>query len=107
MTKALGASLIIFALVLPAASATGEPSNMRQGELVNLVRQDCGSCHGMTMKGGLGKPLLPQALEELTVSDINTIILDGVAGTPMPPWRGLLSNDDANWIARVLKQGLP
>ena len=30
--------------------------------LVNLVRQDCGSCHGMTLKGGLGPDIRPDAL---------------------------------------------
>jgi hypothetical protein len=31
----------------------------RQKELIHLVRQDCGSCHGMTLQGGLGPALLP------------------------------------------------
>jgi cytochrome c55X len=30
------------------------------------------------------------------------IILDGVPGTPMPPWRPLLSESDALWIANYL-----
>jgi cytochrome c55X len=34
-----------------------------------------------------------------------SIILDGVPGTPMPPWRALLSEGDARWIAERLQQG--
>ncbi len=41
-----------------------EPDALRQKELVRLVRQDCGSCHGMTLRGGLGPPLLPENLHE-------------------------------------------
>ncbi len=79
----------------------------RKSALTHLVRQDCGSCHGMTLKGGLGRPLLPEALEGLDAAGIAAIILDGVPGTPMPPWRGLLTPEEADWIARKLKEGFP
>lgn len=83
----------------------GQIKSRRQAELTNLVRQDCGSCHGMTLKGGLGRSLLPQDLQDKTVQDIANTILDGVPGTPMPPWRGLLTQQDADWIATALKFG--
>jgi cytochrome c55X len=79
----------------------------RQGELVYLVRQDCGSCHGMTLKGGLGTPLLPANVKDTPIEALVSIILDGVPDTPMPPWRGLLNETEAEWIARQLKKGLP
>lgn len=79
----------------------------RQGELVYLVRQDCGSCHGMTLAGGLGRPLLPQDVRDTPVEALAAIILDGVPDTPMPPWRGLIKEEEAVWIAERLKQGLP
>jgi cytochrome c55X len=78
----------------------------RQTQLRNLVEQDCGSCHGLTLKGGLGKPLLPASLEASPDQAVADIILDGVGGTPMPPWRGMLTEAEALWIARTLKQGL-
>ena len=76
-------------------------------ELVRMVRHDCGSCHGLTLKGGLGKPLLPENLSDRDAETIAHIILDGIPGTPMPPWRGILSEGDALWIARKLKEGFP
>lgn len=79
----------------------------RRSDLVQLVRQDCGSCHGLTLKGGLGKPLEPAALAGIDAAGIAEIILSGVPGTPMPPWRGLLTREDALWIAAALKQGFP
>ncbi len=87
----------------PALAAGGS----REDELKRLVRQDCGSCHGMTLKGGLGKPLLPESLAQLDAQSIADVILGGVPGTPMPPWRGLLSQQDALWIAIKLKEGFP
>jgi len=70
---------------------------------VRLVRDDCGACHGLTLKGGLGSPLLPQSLAEKPDDVLVETILDGRPGTPMPPWRGMLGEDDARWIVRYLK----
>jgi cytochrome c55X len=86
------------------AAVAGEvtPDPARLG---NLVKQDCGSCHGLTLRGGLGKPLNPEHLATWNEEQIVRIILDGVPGTPMPPWRPLLSESEARWIAAALKQG--
>jgi cytochrome c55X len=83
-----------------------QPLPSRQAALVELVRQDCGACHGLTLKGGLGPPLVPGALEGKDASYLGYVILHGRGGTPMPPWRGLLSEEEAQWIAEQLKQGL-
>ena len=86
------------ALADPATAVTPE----RQAQLEHMVIQDCGSCHGLTMKGGLGKAITPQALSGLDPETVATIILDGVPGTAMPPWRPLISPAEALWIARYL-----
>ena len=103
--------LLAFSLLSenPASSQSAEYATRvelaRQVELTHLVRQDCGSCHGMTLKGGLGKSLLPVDLKDRTLTELVNVILDGMPGTPMPGWRGLLSQEDAIWIARHLKNG--
>ena len=94
-------------LLTGTASATDNMtlSDTRKAELTRLVRQDCGSCHGMTLKGGLGKPLLPENLAGYDAPALASIILNGIPGTPMPPWQELLSHKDARWIAQSLKNG--
>lgn len=77
----------------------------RQSELSNLLIQDCGSCHGLKLKGGLGPALLPSALAGKSASYLSTVILEGRPGTAMPPWRALLSPAEAQWIANKLLQG--
>lgn len=91
-------------LLMTAANALDK---LRERELTHLVRQDCGSCHGMTLKGGLGGPLLPEDLRDLERESIASIILDGVSGKPMPPWQGQLNQEEALWIADKLKTGFP
>lgn len=93
------------AVILGAGAAADPLPEERQAALAYLVRQDCGSCHGMTLKGGLGRPLLPETLEGAEAEALAEIILDGIPGTPMPPWRGLLNEAEALWIARGLKRG--
>ena len=79
----------------------------RQAELVMLVRQDCGSCHGMTLKGGLGPALLPEALKDRPADYLKSIILHGRPNTAMPPWQRFLSEADAEWIVSNLQKGFP
>lgn len=94
-------------LALAVAAARLPPPEDRRAELFNLLRHDCGSCHGLTLKGGLGPSLLPADLEGRDPEDLRAVILDGLPGTPMPPWRGLLSEKDAAWIVEFLLKGTP
>lgn len=102
--------LALLALALCATTnALAQPVGARRAaELERLVRQDCGSCHGMTLKGGLGPDIRAQRLEGSDPAALAAVILDGVPGKPMPPWRPLLSEADALWIANyLLKETTP
>jgi cytochrome c55X len=83
------------------------PTAQRTAQLVHLVRQDCGSCHGLTLRGGLGPPLLPAALAGKPADYLKHVILNGTAGSAMPGWAPLLSAADAEWIAQRLLSGFP
>lgn len=73
--------------------------------LVNLVWQDCGACHGITLKGGLGPDIRSDALAHYDVDTLSSVVLDGVPGTAMPPWRPIMSEADARRIAEYLLHG--
>jgi cytochrome c55X len=98
---------VLFALltVCPATAMAGAPDAGRQAQLLYLLKHDCGSCHGMTRKGGLGPALLPENLRDRPEELLVNTILDGRPGTPMPPWRGELSAADAQWLIEVLNRG--
>ena len=97
---------VALACVLGPALAD-ELAPARQADLVRLVRQDCGSCHGLTLKGGLGPPLVAAALADKPAAFLKYTILYGRPGTPMPPWRAFLTEADAEWIAARLLEGFP
>jgi cytochrome c55X len=92
---------------LLAVPAAAEPTAERQKELVHLVRQDCGSCHGMTLQGGLGPPLLPASLRDKPAEGLAATIYYGRPGTPMPPWKQFMSEAEAQWIVDKLMSEFP
>lgn len=92
-------------LLVAQAAWSGEPDAGRRAELARMLTHDCGSCHGLTMKGGLGSPLLPEALAAKDREALTDVVLDGIPGTPMPPWRPLLTRDEALWLVDRLRKG--
>ena len=98
---------LAIALLILATPALADPAPARQAELEHLVIQDCGSCHGLRMTGGLGRDITPAALAGRDPADLAAIILDGMPGTAMPGWRPLLTEDEARWIADYLLENEP
>lgn len=106
---------LIFTLffALTAGAGWAEPATAvapdaeRKKELVRLVRQDCGSCHGMTLQGGLGPALLPADLRDKPAEGLVATIYYGRPGTPMPPWQRFMSEAEAGWIVEKLMNGFP
>ena len=100
---------VVAALALPLALAAGaqELDLARQQSLIRLVRQDCGACHGMRLTGGLGPALTREALADKPLDAMAATIVHGRPGTPMPPWRTMLSDTDVRWIAEQLARGFP
>ena len=98
----------IFALFFVSTlTIAAEPDIARQKELVRLVRQDCGSCHGMTLQGGLGPALLPATSKVKPAEGLAATIYYGRPGTPMPPWKQFVSEAEASWIVDKLMTEFP
>jgi cytochrome c55X len=95
---------VAFCLLVITSLALAEETTSGRA-LVSLVHQDCGSCHGMTLKGGLGPDIRAEALAHYDVDTLSTVVLDGIPKTAMPPWRPLISEADARRIAEYLLKG--
>lgn len=97
----------VLLLALLPLTASADPDPARQQQLVRMVRQDCGSCHGMRLSGGLGPALTREALAERPIDSLAATIFHGRPGTPMPPWRAMLTQAESFWIAERLHEGFP
>lgn len=91
--------------LLAGVAAAAESGGNVRADLRYLLKHDCGSCHGMRLTGGLGPPLTPEVLAGYPVNFVADTILYGRGGTAMPPWRGLLTEHDARWLAEYLIHG--
>jgi cytochrome c55X len=105
-TGRMTAIIAVFFMLINSSYAGDESlSNIRKTQLTHMVKQDCGSCHGMTLKGGLGPALLPENLKGKSILLLQNTILYGRAGTAMPPWKTLLTEQEVLWISQQLKAG--
>lgn len=77
----------------------------RQQVLRHLLAQDCGSCHGLTLQGGLGPALTRAALAGKSPEMLRAVILHGRPGTPMAPWQPFMSEAEATWLVQQLLEG--
>jgi len=84
------------------ASGVMAVEESRAAELLHLLKHDCGSCHGMQLTGGLGPDLTDLAETGRSMESVYATIREGRTGTPMPPFRGVLSDDDIRWLSRYL-----
>lgn len=98
-------TLGLAATLVPLA-ALATPPTERQAELIHRLKHDCGSCHGMTLKGGLGPALVPNAIADKPSEALVEVILHGLPGTPMPPWGFEIAPAEAAWLVERMKEGL-
>lgn len=105
----LSKAVLLIPLMMPLAgmAADAAPSSARQRELVHMVRQECGFCHGLRLTGGLGSPLTATAMRDRPAETMVAVILHGIPGTAMPPWGPFLSESEAIWIVSKLQEGFP
>ena len=107
-----GASLAALAAVPPVldsppvpaeVAVTAPVSRERAVALRHFLTQDCGSCHGLTLGGGLGPPLQREQVANKPVPYLAYTILNGRPGTAMPPWSQFLTEAEGEWLARELR----
>lgn len=93
--------------LLPLSLSVAAPlTHERQATLEHILIQDCGSCHGLRMTGGLGPALTPQLLADKSRESLIATVMHGRPGTTMPPWDALLTEQEATWMIDRLLQGV-
>lgn len=100
-TRRLFASL----LFLTAGCATAGPAAAGEEELLRLLKDDCGSCHGLRLSGGLGPALTRASLDGLSDGALFEVIRNGRPERAMPPWKGILSDAEITTLVAILRTG--
>jgi len=94
---------IIFIFAGSVVAEPLAPSAKRQQYLINLLKHDCGACHGLLLKGGLGPSLLPEAFADKSDQLLVSTIQNGRKGTAMPPWKKFISQQETLWLIDYLR----
>lgn len=100
-----GLRLVLASLLLIPGVLAAAPDGQRQAQLEHLLKQDCGSCHGLRLTGGLGPALTRQALAGKSRESLIATVAQGRPGTAMPAWEALLDQQDIAWLVDLLLQG--
>ena len=101
MLKRTLLSLFILTLFLNPVGA--EISKERQAEILQLIDEDCSSCHGPNLEGKIGPPLMQYNLRHLPDEYLFHTIKNGRQNSFMPSWMTLLNKEEIYWIIRWLK----
>ncbi|MDD5578675.1 MAG: cytochrome c [Methylobacter sp.] len=95
---------LLLLMLFSSTGFAGELSTERQNTLRNMLNNDCGACHGLMLKGGMGPALLPDNLAGKPDEYLAATILNGRKGTAMPPWQAFISHDEALWLIGILRK---
>jgi cytochrome c55X len=104
MRRIQALTLLLSLLAALSMAADNQLSGERQTELIYLLRQDCGSCHGMRLSGGLGPSLLPGDLQGKPAAYLRHVIARGSPNSAMPPWEHILTPAEIDFIVYYLTQ---
>ena len=99
----IGQAMLLTLLLSSFTAAWAELSSQEEATLRHLLYQDCGSCHGLHLTGGLGPAITRTALQSKPTDYLFTVIAKGIPGTPMPPWESQLSKEEIQWLITELK----
>ncbi len=74
-----------------------------------LYASKCAVCHGAKRQGvsGLGSALTPESLLVPSYTEIRDTILNGKSNTAMPPFKGILSQEEIDALVQFIKDTSP
>jgi len=80
-------------------------SRIGTGSIMELYTQNCATCHGQNMEGGLGSSLIDDVWKYGASDDaIAKVIRDGVPEMGMVPWKGVLGEDQIRALVILMRE---
>ena len=94
--------LVISATILAAASSSlfAGTSSMN---VEKMFEKECQGCHGPNHEGGVGADLRPAQIKKKNAYVLAEVILNGRAGTAMPPFANKMNKGDAGKMVDYLQ----
>lgn len=101
--RALFLSIVLIVMSLMASSVWAASFEQSVANGKTLYARNCASCHGPKGEGGIG-PALNQKdqLDSLGLENIRKSVEEGKAGTSMPAWKGILSEEQITDVVHFM-----
>ncbi len=94
-----------FTLALIVCVQCYAQSRIGTGTIKDLYTQNCATCHGQNMEGGLGSSLIDGVWKYgASDAEIAKVIRDGVPELGMVPWKGVLSEEQIRSLIIFMRE---
>lgn len=90
----------VAAMAVVSSSLVADTSNM---DVEAVFEKECQGCHGPNHEGGVGSDLRPNVIAKKNSQDLATVVLNGRAGTAMPPFKDKFNKADADKMVDYLQ----
>jgi mono/diheme cytochrome c family protein len=110
--RTLAAVVVAITIALAAAACTTsggppKPTNPALADGWQVFKDNCASCHGTSGEGGAGPKLAGTVVADFpNIGDQITVIENGKGGGAMPAWKGRLTSQQIEDVARYTRQCL-
>lgn len=86
-----------------AVVASGLAADTSAMDVEKVFEKECQGCHGPNHEGGVGSDLRPAVTAKKNAYELAAVILNGKAGTAMPPFKDKFSKADADKMVDYLQ----
>ena len=94
---------IIVSVAALAVVSTGLFADTSAMDVEKMFEKECQGCHGPNHEGGVGSDLRPAVIDKKNAYMLAEVILEGRAGTAMPPFSDKLKKADADKMVDYLQ----
>lgn len=94
---------VITSVAAFAVVSTGLFADVSGMDVEQVFERECQGCHGPNHEGGVGSDLRPGVIEKVNSYMLAETILNGRAGTAMPPFKEKFSQADADKMVDYLQ----
>ena len=94
---------IVTSIAALAVVSTGLIAGTSNMDVEKVFERECQGCHGPNHEGGVGSDLRPTVIAKKNAYKLSEVIMNGKAGTAMPPFKEKMNKDDADKMVDYLQ----
>ncbi|WP_373035630.1 cytochrome D1 domain-containing protein [Sulfurimonas sp.] len=94
---------LVMSVAALAVVSSGLLADTSKMDVEKVFEKECQGCHGPNHEGGVGSDLRPKVIGKKNAYELADVVLNGRAGTAMPPFKNKFSKSDADAMVDYLQ----